>query len=76
MTWCNLIIVVVAGFLVAVFDHNAQASTFTNGDFTTYVQADWGDSESFPAPTLLTANYNTVYASTAGVLEVGIPGTN
>ena len=77
MTCRNLIIGVLTGLLVAVFNHKAQATNFTNGDFTTYVQADWGD---VPTPTngawVLENNYDTVYASTGGVLEMGIGGAS
>jgi hypothetical protein len=61
----------VAGLLLAGFNHNALASTFTNGDFTTYGQFDWGGTPA--AEAILAANYNTVFASTAGDLEVGSP---
>jgi hypothetical protein len=77
MTCRNLIIGVLTGLLVAVFNHKTQATNFTNGDFTTYVQADWGD---VPTPTngawVLENNYDTVYASTGGVLEMGIGGAS
>ena len=72
MSFRNLIIVgVVAGLLVAGFPNNAQATTFTNGDFITYGQLDWADNTNAAAS--LVANYNTVFASTSGILEFGNP---
>src|SRR5580704_15605124 len=66
----------VAGLLLAGFHNNALASTFTNGDFTTYVQTDWGDYNSTnPAVVLLTANDDSVYASAVDIFEVGISGS-
>ena len=50
---------------------NALAAAFSNGDFTTYGQIDWANTPA--AVTILAANYNTVFASSAGVLEVGNP---
>jgi hypothetical protein len=45
-----------------------------DGDMLTYGQTSWGDT---PAPgnaaALLVANYNSVYASTFGVVRVGLP---
>jgi hypothetical protein len=43
-----------------------------DGDLTTYTQTFWSDDAT--ASTNLGNNYNTVYASTLGVVEVGIPG--
>ncbi len=46
-----------------------------DGDFVTYSQDSWGgDPAQSPAATLLQANYSSVYASTGGLLEVGVPG--
>jgi hypothetical protein len=45
-----------------------------NGQLTTFGQATWGDPTS-NAAMILSSNFNTVYASTFGTLEVGIPGT-
>ena len=54
----------------------APGCGWSDGDVTTYTQAAWGSAVSAsPAPALLAANYNSVYASTSGVLEVGIHGT-
>jgi hypothetical protein len=68
----------VTGLLVAVFNHNALATNLKNGDFTTHVQADWGDTPNPMIPnnaaSLLENNYDTVYASTYGTLEVGLLG--
>jgi Calx-beta domain-containing protein len=44
------------------------------GDMVTFHQAAWGDT-SGSAASLLTANFTTVYFSTGGVLDVGIPGS-
>jgi hypothetical protein len=67
----------IAGLLLAGFHNNALASTFSNGDFVTHEQAEWGD---VPTPTnaawLLQENYDDVYASTAGAFEIGIQDTN
>jgi len=61
--------------LVAVFNHKGQATNFTNGDFTTFGQGDWGDtSGGTGAEALLLANYDSVYAASSGEFEVGIPG--
>jgi hypothetical protein len=81
MTFHHSILVgVVTGFLISGFDHHALATNFTNGDFTTHVQVDWGDTpNTFPqtnAAWLLQENYDSVYASTSGTLEIGIPGTS
>jgi hypothetical protein len=57
----------VAGLLLAGFNLPAQAVTFINGDFTTYGQVDWGDQA------ILVENYNTLFFSAGGVLEVGSP---
>jgi hypothetical protein len=49
------------------------AQTWQTGDVITYSQESWGN----PANTagqLLTASYNSVYTSTFGVVEVGMPG--
>jgi hypothetical protein len=44
-----------------------------DGDLTTYGQGDWGDDPSTnPAASLLYGQYDTVYASSGGVLDVGI----
>jgi hypothetical protein len=47
-----------------------------DGDMLTYTQADWGDNpDSNAAATALRDNYDSVYAATFGVFEVGIPGS-
>jgi hypothetical protein len=48
---------------------------FTNGEFVTYTQDTWGSANS-AAGQILSANYDALYASTFGALEVGIPGTS
>lgn len=54
----------------------APGCGWEDGDLTTYGQTNWGAT---PAPgnaaALLVANYNSVYASTFGVVRVGLPGT-
>jgi hypothetical protein len=59
----------------AVCGISALAQPFAEGDFIVYSQDSWGTS---PTPTnaagLLLNNYNTVYASTVGAVEIGIPG--
>jgi hypothetical protein len=47
---------------------------WTDGDLVTYPQIGW--SAGGIAPTILTSNYGTVYASTFGVLEIGIAGSS
>jgi hypothetical protein len=70
MTCRHFILVgVVAGLFLAGFSHSAPASTFRNGDFTTYNQVDWVSTS--PAVAILATNYNTVFASSGGILEVG-----
>jgi hypothetical protein len=53
---------------------NAHAQTWSDGQVVTYLQAEWageGSPMGTPASNLLTNNFNTVYASSAGVLTVG-----
>ena len=54
---------------------SANATTWNVGDLTTYTQGSWGDDLSgIPqgqAALLLTAKYDTVYASTFGIVTVG-----
>ena len=62
--------------LWAGFTGNALGGSFTNGDFVTYNQGTWGDTQNNTnAAVLLAANYDSVYASSSGELEVGIPGS-
>jgi hypothetical protein len=57
------------------FSGNALAGSFTNGDLTTFGQSDWGDTAGgTDGQALLLANYDSVYASSSGGFEVGIPG--
>jgi hypothetical protein len=51
----------------------AEAGTIKSGQFVTGTQGDWGVGGG--AAALLAANYNTVYASTNGVLIVGVENT-
>jgi CSLREA domain-containing protein len=46
---------------------------WSNGQVITYIQNDWGNPSS-TAGTSLNNHYNTVYAPTFGVVEVGLPG--
>jgi hypothetical protein len=77
MTFRNLFAIgLVNPLFCAGFSGNALGGSFTNGDFFTYDQGDWGDTQNNTnAAVLLAANYDTVYASSSGVLEVGIPGS-
>jgi hypothetical protein len=50
------------------------ASIWSAGDLTTYTQVLWPDDPT--ARNILIIPFNTVYASTFGVLEVGIPGAS
>lgn len=50
----------------------ARADTFSAGQFVTYTEAQWG--EGGVAASLLTADYDSVYASTSGVVIVGVVG--
>ena len=58
--------------LALAYASPAGATVWSNGDETTYTQTFWSDDPT--ASTILANNYNTVYGSTLGVLEVGIPG--
>jgi len=51
------------------------ATTWYDGDMETFSQVDWGTTPSAGnAADLLASNYASVYASTAGLFEIGIPG--
>jgi hypothetical protein len=68
-------VVAVALVFGAAIDRPAQASIVLQaGDFTTHIQAWWGD-PTFPSGMLLNAHYDDVYASTASVLVVGLLGS-
>ena len=51
----------------------ASADIWSPGDLTTYTQASWGGDPSLPDPgaVLLVAKYDTVFASTFGIVTVG-----
>ena len=51
----------------------ARAGSIKSGQFVTGTQGDWGVGGG--AAALLAADYNTVYASTNGVLIVGVENT-
>ncbi len=56
---------------------SAHATTFSPGNFVTYNQGEWGDTPAVAnAALLLQTNYPSVYASTFGVFEIGIPGAS
>ena len=77
MSYRNLLAMgLLNALLCAGFNNNALGGSFTNGDFITYDQADWGDTTDLKiAAALVSDNYDTVYASSSGLFEVGIPGT-
>jgi hypothetical protein len=52
---------------------NGPSCGWKNGDLNTFDQSAWGV-PSTGAGTTLNANYSSVYASTFGIVEVGIPG--
>jgi hypothetical protein len=78
MSFRNLLAIgLLNALLCAGFSGNVLDGSFTNGDFITFGQSDWGDASGIDgtdAAVLLAANYDSVYASSSGVLEVGIPG--
>jgi hypothetical protein len=50
---------------------------WTAGAVVTYTQADWGgDPSTSTAAAQLDAHYDSVFAPTSGILDVGIPGTS
>jgi hypothetical protein len=51
----------------------AKADGFSTGQFVTYGENDWGSG--VVASSILTADYNTVFASTGDVLIAGVVGT-
>ena len=53
----------------------ARATMFTDGEFVTWSQVAWGD-DPFPGNISfsLEQNFDSVFASSRGLLEVGIPG--
>lgn len=62
-------VVAAAMILSTAFSTSSFAYLWQPGDAITYTQAGWGDPSG-----LLLANYDSVYASTFDVFEVGIPG--
>src|SRR5438552_3454540 len=53
----------------------ASATVWHDGDLTTFGPADWGAiPNGSNAASLLENNYDTVYASSMGLFEIGIPG--
>jgi hypothetical protein len=76
----NAIRVAVAAMAVLIsvaFNDDALGQPFATGDFTTYGQGSWGDDPTATnAAGILLARYFTVYGSTSGELEVGIPGAS
>jgi hypothetical protein len=61
--------------LCLVWNHNALGAIFQPGDFITYSQQSWGEPTD-PGGMTIIAHYDSVYASTAGQIEIGIPGTS
>jgi hypothetical protein len=57
----------------AVFNGNVLGTTWVPGDVITYSQGSWSADPT--AVSLLSSNYTTVYSSSLGVVEVGIPGS-
>ena len=54
----------------------SAATTWHDGDLVTYNQGDWGDTPDGTNPAaVLSDHYATVYQSTFGVFEIGIPGS-
>lgn len=53
----------------------AKADGFSTGQFVTYTQGAWGGEGRSVAASLLTADYDSVYAGTDGDLIVGVTGT-
>lgn len=60
------------------FNNNVLAAPiFADGDVITHSQSIWGDSPTpGSAAGLLLASYNAVYASTFGMMEIGLSGTS
>lgn len=58
------------------FNNNVLAAPiFADGDMITFPQGSWGGNPTATnAAGLLLTNYNAVYASTFGLVEVGLPG--
>jgi hypothetical protein len=68
----RLALLVLAGILANA--GTATADTWNAGDLITYVQGSWGGDPGVDAgATLLVAKYDTVYASTFGIVSVGSP---
>jgi hypothetical protein len=61
-----------ATIITAAISSPSCAVPFSSGEFLTYTQGEWGTKN--PARTLLVNNYDSVYASTMGLVEIGIPG--
>src|SRR5438132_14151553 len=65
----------VLGIVLAAGATPASATTWLAGDLTTFTQSDWGDvPNGSNAASLLDVNYATVYSSTMGLVEIGVPG--
>jgi hypothetical protein len=60
----------VTASLAAAGTGTAAAQTFQNNDFVTWSQVAWGGGESG----VLAANFNSVFASTSDLMQIGIPG--
>jgi hypothetical protein len=66
------IAVAIAVILLSFGTFDEARADFLPGDFITFSQTSW--ELTLPGGPTLVAHYNTVYASTLGELEVGIPG--
>jgi len=64
---------VVFALCLGIFSTSARADNWKNGDLTSYGQAEWVSDPN--AISLFDANFNSVYASDGGALQVGIPGS-
>lgn len=63
----------VVTWTLACSDSASATVVWSNGQVITYPQAAWGDPLT-SAASILQTNYSTVYASTSGLFEIGIPG--
>jgi len=59
---------------ILIYSAPVRATLWHPGDEITYTQTFWSDDPT--ASSILSSDYNTVYAATLGVVEVGIPGAS
>jgi hypothetical protein len=62
-------------FFIFCYQNKTIAQCWKNGDLISYDQSAWGD-PSTAAASNLNVNFDNVYASTLGVVEVGISGSS